>query len=178
MHPLHRSLSFSTGFVNRILYTDEYTFTRDGIFNSKNWHRFSLNLWCSVVGNYLASFKFITLKKIKVWLMESLWYKNIIRSIIRSIRIVNLFKLCFLKTWIIRGCKRLSWSNLSKFIDWNIWTVRPISCEISWSKNLGLLHTGFYWRKGVQNSTSYYTRTSEPSKRSFCANYSRNASKI
>lgn len=57
-------------FSSNILFTDEATFTRSGIFNSHNthvwtdenphvtWrgnyqHRFSLNVWCGIIGNYL-----------------------------------------------------------------------------------------------------------------------------
>ena len=71
-------------FVDTVLYTDKCTFTRDGTFISKNWHqyayenphailptrnsqnRFSVNLWCGVVGDYDVSFNFITLEQIKV----------------------------------------------------------------------------------------------------------------
>lgn len=64
-------------FVKNILFTDECTFTRDGIFNSHNWHhyafenphatlptrssqnRFSVNFWCGIVGEHLVSSPFL-----------------------------------------------------------------------------------------------------------------------
>ncbi|KAJ8949013.1 hypothetical protein NQ318_005187 [Aromia moschata] len=58
-------------FVNKILFTDEATFTRRGIFNRKNchiwadqnpnsdWvrhfqHKFKINIWCGMIGDYLV----------------------------------------------------------------------------------------------------------------------------
>ncbi|KAJ8954718.1 hypothetical protein NQ318_011411, partial [Aromia moschata] len=60
-----------TYFVNKILFTDEATFTRRGIFNRKNCHiwadqnpnanwvrhfqyEFKINIWCGIIGDYLV----------------------------------------------------------------------------------------------------------------------------
>lgn len=57
-------------FLSKILFTDEASFSRDGIFNTHNFHvwqeanphaisqkrhqhRFSLNIWCGIIGNHL-----------------------------------------------------------------------------------------------------------------------------
>ncbi|KAJ8948968.1 hypothetical protein NQ318_022992 [Aromia moschata] len=61
-------------FVNKILFTDEATFTRRGIFNRKNchiwanqnpnanWvrhfqHEFKINIWCGIIGVSCGSFR-------------------------------------------------------------------------------------------------------------------------
>lgn len=64
-------------YFSNILFTDECTFTRDGIFNSHNLHRYSeenphatfptrssqtrfnINLWCGIVGGHLVRNNFV-----------------------------------------------------------------------------------------------------------------------
>lgn len=63
-------IRYNRHFPSSILFTDEATFTREGIFNHQNWHhwaeenphnitenkhqhRFSANVWAGIVGNHL-----------------------------------------------------------------------------------------------------------------------------
>lgn len=67
---VNQKLVEDPGFLNKILWTDESMFTREGIFNSRNqhlWqednphakrensfqHKFSVNLWAGIIGNKL-----------------------------------------------------------------------------------------------------------------------------
>jgi hypothetical protein len=68
-------LQANLDFLPHILFTDEATFTRDGINNTRNlctWayqnprnitirsyqHRYSLNVWCGLLGSYLIEWHF------------------------------------------------------------------------------------------------------------------------
>lgn len=71
-----RKLTQNRYFYNNILWTDETTFTNSGMFNKKNKHfystvnphlthqvrpqvRFSVNLWCGIIGKIIVGPKFI-----------------------------------------------------------------------------------------------------------------------
>ncbi|XP_022917996.2 uncharacterized protein [Onthophagus taurus] len=62
--------NFDPSFIANILFTDEATFTRSGVFNFKNYHvwetenphmtrqrhfqhEFKINVWCGIIGNYV-----------------------------------------------------------------------------------------------------------------------------
>lgn len=75
-------------FPDRILWTDEATFTPNGVFNSRNhlfWaeenphavrvcrfqYRWAINVWAGVIGNQIVSNKFLFSKKLKKFFLRN-----------------------------------------------------------------------------------------------------------
>jgi Helix-turn-helix domain (DUF4817) len=162
---------------NKILFTDEATFTRSGITNTKNthfWagenphsiseanfqHRFSLNVWGGVVGNYLIGPYFfegrltaevyhnflenelpLLMEELPLRLRAHMWFQHDGAPVHTARRVVHLLDTSFPQKWIGKG-GNMNWPPRSPDLtplDFFIWgdikskvysSGKPASIEI------------------------------------------------
>lgn len=122
-----RMINANPNFCNTILWTDETTFTNSGMFNRKNKHfyavanphlfqetkpqiRYSINLWCGIIGNHIIGPKFIERN------LNGVTYVNLLTEALEEMPLAALRNI----EWLMQdGCAAHNSAIARDFLDTN-----------------------------------------------------------